>query len=146
MADWEDRAKRDLKQYRYVKDSLDNIPMRLRELELEIQGIKSVRYDKTPVQGGTSGREDHIINNIDERNRLKFNLQVAQMKVERIEKGLAGLNQQEKKVLEYTFIRPEFGGVHRLCLEMNYEKTAIYDMIGAALRKYTLSMCGVVDL
>lgn len=146
MAKWEANAKADLREYQQVKDSLENIPMRLHELELEIQSIKSVTYDKTPVQGGTSGREDHIINNIDERNRLKFNLQVAQLKVERIEKGLAGLNQQERRVLEYTFIRPEYGGVHRLCREMSYEKTAIYDMIGAALRKYTLSMCGVVDL
>lgn len=143
--DWEDRAKRDLKQYRYVKDSLDNIPMRLRELELELQGIKSVRYDKTPVQGGTSGREDHLISSIDERTRLTEKLQMAQMKIQRIERGLAGLSPQERKVLEYTFIRPEYGGVRRLRAELNYEERNIYNLIGKALMKYTLSMCGIVE-
>ena len=146
MADWEKNAIRDLREYQCIRESLVNIPAEIRELELAVQTIKSVTYDKTPVSGGTSGREDALINNIDRRGRLHENLLIAQSKVERIERGLAVLSEREKRVLDGFFMKRCYGHVERLADELGYDNSHIYRIKDEALKKFTLAMFGIVDL
>lgn len=146
MADWEKNAMKDLREYQCIKESLVNIPAEIKELEIAVQTIKSVTYDKTPVSGGTSGREDALINNIDRRGRLHENLLVAQSKVRRIERGLAVLSEREKRVLDGFFMKREYGYLDRIKTELGYEERQIYRIKDEALKKFTLSMFGIVDL
>ena len=146
MADWEKNAVKDLREYGCIKESLVNIPAEIKELEMAAQTIKSVTYDKTPVAGGTSGREDALINNIDRRGRLAENLIVAQCKVARIERGLAVLSEREKRVLDGFFMRREYGYLERLKLDLGYEDRQVYRIKDDALKKFTLAMFGIVDL
>lgn len=146
MANWQYNAMQDLREYQAVKESMVSIPEELKALEIDMQLVRGTSYDKSPVQGGASGREDRLIDYIDKKGRLAENLRAATVRVRRIERGLAGLTDNERLVLHRFFISREHGHVDRLCEELGYEKTAVYNIKDAALKKFTLSMFGVIDL
>lgn len=145
MAEWKLNAITDLRDYPYIVQSLQSIPAQIKELEAALVTQRSVQYDKTPVQGGISGAEDRILNNIDRRERLKINLSVATAKVERIENGLNALTATERKVLDAFYINRISGHMRRLCADLNYEERNIYKIKDTALRKFTLAMFGLMD-
>ena len=146
MANWTYNAKQDLIEYDSICQSLHNIPEQIRELEEQITSLKSVRYDKTPVQGGLSGQESRLIDYIDRKERLKINYAVARSKQERIKRGMDALDDRERRVVELLTIRKAAGNLDRLCREYSYEKSQIYNIQTRALKKFTLAMFGVVDL
>ena len=146
MADWKYNAIQDLREYRPLRDSLTNIPQEIAAIELDMQTLKGISYDKTPVEGGASRHEDRLINCIDRKQRLSENFKVAKMRVERIERGLQSLSDKEQLVLRRFYIQRETRYVERLCGELGYEERTIYRMKDAALKKFTLSMFGVLDL
>lgn len=146
MADWEKHSIEDLREYRAVKESLGTLPEEIRALEEDMQLVKGTRYDKTPVEGGTSGYEERLINYIDRKGRLEQNLDLAQARVERIERGLSVLTENERLVLTRFYIHREPRYLDRLCGELGYEKTAVYGLKNRALKRFTLAMYGVVDI
>lgn len=146
MADWEKHSIEDLREYRAVKESLGTLPDEIRALEEDMQLVKGTRYDKTPVEGGASGYEERLINYIDRKGRLEQNLGLAQAKVERIERGLSVLTENERLVLTRFYIHREPRYLDRLCGELGYEKTAVYGLKNRALKQFTLAMYGVVDI
>ena len=146
MANWQYNAMQDLREYQAVKESLVSIPEELKALEIDMQLVRGTSYDKSPVQGGASGREDRLIDYIDRKGRLAENLRAATVRVRRIERGLAGLTDNERLVLHRFFVSREHGHVDRLCEELGYEERTIYRIKDSALKKFTLSMFGVIDL
>ena len=145
MANGYDEAIKDLREYRDLKTALINIPDEIAELEQECGAVKSVRYDKTPVMGGTSGYEDALILNIDRRNRLAIRLDTAKSKINRIDRGLSGLTETERLILRRFYIDGQRGYLDRLTLELGYERAQIYRIKDAALQRFVRSMWGVVD-
>lgn len=146
VADWKYNAVQDLKEYQSVQSSLHNLSEEIKNLEIEMQITKGTRFDRTPVQGGGNGYEDRMINNIDRRGRLEENLRIANHKVKRIESGLKVLSDKEKLVLSRFYVERTGDYIDRLCHELGYEKTQIYRIKDMALKKFTLSMFGIVDL
>ena len=146
MADWEKHSIEDLREYGALKESLGTLPEEIRALEEDMQLVKGTRYDKTPVEGGASGYEERLINYIDRKGRLEQNLDLAQAKVERIERGLSVLTENERLVLTRFYIHREPRYLDRLCGELGYEKTAVYGLKNRALKRFTLAMYGVVDI
>ena len=140
-----ENAVKDLREYGCIKESLINIPAEIHELETALHTIKSVTYDKTPVAGGTSGREDALINNIDRRGASCGKPEVAKSKVARIERGLAVLSDRERRVPTGFFMRRSYGHVEWLADELGYEERNIYKIKDEALLKFTLAMFGVRD-
>lgn len=146
MSDWKKNARADLFEYNAVKLSLSLIPQQIKEMDEKMTSIRSATTDSTPIQGGTSGREDMLINCIDNKERLKINYSVARRKVERIERGLSTLSENELKVIDRFYLNRTNGHVERLCAELGYEKSQIYNIHDSGLKKFTLSMFGIVDL
>lgn len=146
MADWEKHSIDDLREYEALRESLGTLPDEIRALEEDMQLVKGTRYDKTPVEGGASGYEERLINYIDRKGRLEQNLGMAQAKVERIERGLSVLTENERLVLTRFYIHREPRYLDRLCGELGYEKTAVYGLKNRALKRFTLAMYGVVDI
>ena len=144
MADWMKHAVADLREYRAEKESLGTLPEEIRALEEDMRLVKGTRYDKTPVEGGASGYEERLINYIDRRGRLEANLDLARAKVERIERGLSVLTENERLVLTRFYIQREPGGVDRLREELGYVERSLYRIRGSALRKFTLAMYGTL--
>lgn len=146
MPNWKTHAIDDLREYPALQESVASIPEEIKEIEKDMQLVKGTRYDKTPVEGGSSGYEERLINYIDLKTRLGENLAVASGRAERIERGLSVLTETERLVLERFYIYREPRYLDRLCGELGYEQAQVYRIKDSALKKFTLARCGVMDL
>lgn len=145
--DWQRVAADDLRRYETMQRSLISIPTKIRVLEDKAKSIKAGISDAEPVIGGSSRAEDRLISNIQERERLRLNYSVAKRLVGMIDGALSLLTDKERRVLERFYIlQHESGYVERLCNELGYEKTRIYELKNIALKKFTIAMYGIADL
>ena len=142
---WKAEAVRDLKCYTQRKSSIENIKERIKMLEEQYVSLRGVSTSE-PVMGGLSKQEEKMLDNISERERLKFSLKIAEELNGLTEKGLKSLNEREKKVIEGFYILECHNHVETLCQKMNIEKSTLYRIKDEALRKFTLSMYGVVEI
>lgn len=142
---WSDCAVQDLKKYAGIKASLDNIAERVEMLEMRFTSIKGQQTDRTPVQGGGSRWEDFLLDNIVERERLTLLHTVDTKLVALIDKGLASLNQTERKVLDRFFIHRQRDHVGSLAKELHLEQSQIYRIKDQALYKLTINMYGIEE-
>lgn len=140
MAKGYNEAVKLLNGYRQLQTAILNLEEEIAELERECGIVKSVRYDKTPVQGGTSGYEEGVISNLDRRAELQTRLDIARSKEGRIKRALDTLSTTERRILECAYIDFAPGYVYRLVEELHYEKTKIYNLRGFALGKFAAAM------
>ena len=109
---WKDLAKAELEMYPAKKEAMTTIPERLRELESAFVSIGSPSADKVAVQGG--GGNDKVLNNIVQRESLFRNYTEVVAFVDRVERGLAVLGDDENEILSRCYIHPERGAVERI--------------------------------
>ena len=107
--------------------------------------IRSATTDGTPVSGGTSTREDAMVNNIARREELKLAMKEARAWVKIVDSGLAVLDEEERHILDRFYIHRDKGNVERLCDELHLEKTRVYELKDKALRHFTMALYGVVE-
>lgn len=143
---WKFEAIEKLKQYEAKKMSLRNIPEEIKRLEAAMQSIRSATADGNPVQGGGSGREDMYLSNIVQREELERSLELAQKWVALADAGLEFLNDEERLILDRFYINPAKGNVERLCMELGCEQATIYRKREQAIRKFTLSLYGCLEI
>jgi ArpU family phage transcriptional regulator len=144
--DWKKSAIEDLRNYNRRKDSLDNIKQRIRALKEVYASVKcSLGSDPVAVKGGGSKIEDRMLDNIVERKRLSHTYNATKQLVELTEKGLGGLDERERRVLELFFIAPQKGSVARLMEELGYEQRQIYKIKDQALYSFTIMQYGLAD-
>lgn len=143
--DWKREAADKLKCYEAKRTSLDRAQAELRRLEDDMTRIRSATTDGTPVSGGTSTREDAIVNNIARREELKLAMKEARAWVKIVDSGLAVLDEEERLVLERFYIHRAKGNVDRLCEELNVEKATVYRRRDGALRHFTIALYGVTE-
>ena len=142
---WQKEAINDLRNYRQRKQSLENMAERRAALEDRFKSIRCVATDADPVQGGSSRMEDSLINNIVERDRLYWTMQATQRLVDLTEKGLAGLDDRQRTVLEKFYVDRCPNHVEWLSEHLNYEKSRVYQLKDDALYYFTVSMFGLID-
>lgn len=143
--DWKREAADKLKCYEAKRTSLDRAQAELRRLEDDMTRIRSATTDGTPVSGGTSTREDAMVNNIARREELKLAMKEARAWVKIVDSGLAVLDEEERHILDRFYIHRDKGNVERLCDELHLEKTRVYELKDKALRHFTLALYGVVE-
>ena len=141
--DWIIPRLRDLENERAA---LQNIPERIRTLELAFAGLRAANTDGDVVSGGENHREDLLLANIAERDELKKNLEITRREVEQVDGALAKLSQEERLVLERFYIHREPGHVERLCEELIMEKSQVYNIKNRALVKLARMLHGQVYL
>ena len=139
---WRGEAVEKLRKYDAMCRSLQNIPLEVKRLEVDARAIRGARTDGTPVNGGGSGREDALINNIAHRQELTWALEQAKYWVDITRRGLETLTPEEKLVLQRFYLTPEQGSVQRLCMELGVEQSSIYRKRDKALRKFALALYG----
>lgn len=146
MEYWKYRAIDKLKDYTAQKASLSNIPEEIARLESESCSIKSATADGTPVKGGGSGREDRLLTNIVKRGELAMLLDRAKLSVGIVDRGLAVLKEDERRLLEVMYILQEKGAVNRLMNEYGLqEESSLYRRINKALIHFTVAMYGATE-
>ena len=146
MEYWKYRAIDKLKDYTAQKASLSNIPEEIARLESEACSIKSATADGTPVKGGGSGREDRILSNIVKRGELAMMLDRAKLSVGIVDRGLAVLKDDERRLLDVMYIVQEKGAVNRLMNEYGLqEESSLYRRVNKALIRFTVAMYGATE-
>lgn len=136
-----------LRDYENRKAAIENLTEQIKLLEEKFKAIRSATTDATPVQGGNDNkREEMLIHNIATREELQKNLDITIQEVELTEKGLATLNEDEKRILERFYINRSKGYVERLCDELFISKTELYRQKEEALKKFTMVCYGIVEL
>ena len=144
---WTTIAEQRLRDYEKRREALVNIPEQINMLEEQFTAIRSATSDATPVQGGSDNRrEEMLINNIEKREELKFNLKIAKREVALTEKGLKVLNDEERRIMELFYISKSRNNVERICEELLVSRAEFYRRKDEALRKFTIAVYGIVDL
>lgn len=142
---WKYEAVDKLKGYEAKRTSMERAREEMRRLEDDMTRIRSATTDGTPVSGGTSTREDAMVNNITRREELKVAMREAAAWVKIVDGGLAVLDEEERHILDRFYIHRAKGNVERLCDELHLEKTRVYELKDKALRHFTLALYGVVE-
>ena len=142
--DWKKCAIEDLRKYNSMKSSLDMMRERIESLNSSFKAIKCSTSDATPVKGGGNMAEDRLINNIVERERLKYNYLATEKLVNLIGKGIKGLDEKDIKILSMFYMDGKYS-VMRMVEELGYEQSQIYRMKDRALYKFTVEMYGITD-
>ena len=143
---WKYEAIDKLKQYEAKKQAIRTLPEEIKRLELAIQSIRSATADGTPVQGGGSGREDMYLSNIVRREELGRSLEQAQKWIAFVDAGLEFVAEDERLILDRFYINPAKGNVERLCMELGCEQATVYRRREQALRSFTLSLYGCMEI
>ncbi len=142
---WKHEAIDKLKQYEAKKLALENIPIEIRQLELDIQSIRSADPDSSPVRGSGTGREDGLLNNIARRNELQTSLQQTALWIDAVDRAISSLSQEEYLILERFFIHQERKAADSLSSDLQVDIKTVYRRKDEALRKFTTALYGVAE-
>jgi hypothetical protein len=144
---WQKISIERLREYEARKQAVESIPEQIKTLELNFTSIRASRTDGTPTRDGFGNkREEALVNNIAMRDELKTNLEIAKREVETTEKGLARLTDEQRKVLYRFYISRSHGHIEALCEELCLEKSRVYKIKDEALKQFTMSCYGVVEV
>lgn len=139
---WKSEAVERLRRYDAMNTALKNIPEELERLEYNARGIKASRFDRVPVKGGISTREDALLTNMVQRQELEWSMQQAKLWLSTTDRALSALSSEDRLVLHRMYISRERGGVDRLCGELGCEQSTIYRRRDKALYRFTLALYG----
>ncbi len=142
---WQKEAVSDLRSYKGRKQALDNMALRRAALEDRFQSVRCASADAAPVQGGSSRMEDSLINNIVERERLYWTMEATRRLVEMTERGLSGLTEQQRTVLDKFYIDRPANHIDWLSEYLNVEQAQVYRTKDSALYQFTIAMYGLMD-
>lgn len=144
---WQKISIERLREYEARQQALSIIPEQIKSLELNFTAIRAVRTDGESIRGGAGNkREEALVNNIAMRDELKRNLEIVRREVEITEKGLSGLTEEQQKILYRFYISRSHGHIEALCEELCVEKSRVYTLKDEALKKFTMSCYGVVEV
>lgn len=137
MEDYIKLSIEELKQYRELKISVINLAERIKMIESQKTSIRSSSADSVCVQGGGG---DHLMDElIVKADELKKLLAINQARIKIIEKGLAGLDNIEKELIDKFYIeRIGYSSAIEYFIEKyHYSNVQICRKKKAALLKYT---------
>ena len=130
--DWRKVAVEDLKHYREQKMGYEHTKEQISELDAKIKNSKP--------------GNDKLMDFCTKREKLILARDALAPLVKRMDESLALLNDVERKILNRLIIDREKGAVERLCEELFFERTRVYEIRNEALRKFTVAMYGVEAL
>lgn len=142
---WISESVSDLRLYGQRKRFLESVDSQLIWLENDFAALKGCATDSEAVDGGASRSEDHLLNNIVKRDKLKQNKRLSKEFVEQVEKTLDMLPKQQKDILTEFFIDRSKGHIERLMEKYHVEQSMIYKLKNESLRNFTLLRSGYIE-
>ena len=139
---WISESVADLRLYGQRKRFLENVDNQLIWLENDFAALKGCATDSEAVDGGASRIEDHLLNNIVKRDKLKQRKRLAKEFVEQVEKTLDMLPKQQKDILTEFFIDRSKGHIERLMEKYHVEQAHIYRLKNESLYSFTILRYG----
>lgn len=138
---WRMQAINELSELQAKYAALRNIPQQIVELETSRVSIKSSLADSSGARGGSS-REDALLNNLVMQQELEEALKSTKKDIERVDRALHSLTEDNQKILDYFFVSPRKGAVSMLAEELGIEEKTVYNRRNTALRMFTMAMYG----
>ncbi len=132
----------ELRRYEARKQSISSLRNRISMLADNFGRLRRAQANVDPVQGGGSYMEEHLLNNMVEKDRLMENLRVTSKVVKWLEQGLNTLTAEERLVLEYFYINRLEGYREILCERLSVEQSKLYHLKDQALEKLTRVLYG----
>ena len=123
----------DLMKLNKWKFAIIQIQSELETLEAEYAAIKATSYDKMPNGSGDNFQEEKLITAIAQKDQKEAELRLNKMRVADLERLLAQLTDDERRILERMVINKEKYATDSLQEELGYERTQIYNMKNRAL-------------
>lgn len=142
--DWKKEAINDLMTYERKKESLTNIRLQIQAINMQLTVVRGVLADSAPAGGGNSNYEERLLNGIVKRDRLKLTYRATKQIITIIEKGLTGLDERERLVLDLFYIHQKKGNLEQLMEKLGYERSRIYEIKDNAVYKFTTGMYGLL--
>lgn len=139
---WISESVADLRLYGQRKRFLENVDNQLIWLENDFAALKGCATDSEAVEGGASRSEDHLLNNIVKRDKLRQNKELSEKFVQTIERTLYLLPRQQQEILTEFFIDRSKGHIERLMDKMHIEKSRVYELKDEALHNFTILRYG----
>lgn len=143
--DWKREAADKLRCFEAKQGSIERAGAELRRLEKEAYAIRGAGIDRAPVRGGGNRREDAMINNIMRREELRRAIEDTSCWVSIVAGALEVLSNDERLILDRFYMHRAKGNVEKLCGELHLEKTRVYELREAALRRFTYALYGVLE-
>jgi len=142
--DWKTEAVYKLKQYKAKRQSLEVIPIEVAQVESALDSIRSARTDCARVKGSTN-YEDRSLNCIAKKSELLRSLEYVKIWVDAVDKALAVLDSEERRLLDCFYMSNEKGAAQRLAAELFVDAKTVYARKDKALRKFTIALYGSIE-
>ena len=142
---WKQEAIEKLEQYGAKKRSLQIIPEEIAGLEAAATRMRRSRTDRVHINGSELQAEDVLLSNIVKREELGWSLEQARRWVDLVDAGLSVLNTEERQILDRFYVSGGKGAADDLASELALDVKTIYRRKDAALRRFTIALCGSVE-
>lgn len=143
--DWRKMAIARLREYPERMMSITNLKEQIEALALQQTAIRAARTDGEAVSGSNgSRREDAMIAAIVRLDALRTNLTIAKHEAAVTQRGLNGLTDEDRQLLELFYIKR--WSPDEICEQLHVSRPTMYYRRDRALRQFTLASFGVVDI
>lgn len=139
---WRAEAVERLESHMALRQSLRTLPQELKRLEMEATALRSGTMTGIGERSDRGAQEDLLLNNMVKRQELTMALEQARLHTALTDQALACLSQEEGRLLELCYIKPRWGNVNQLCIELGFAKATLYRKRDEALKKFTLALFG----
>lgn len=143
--DWKYEAMQDLKQLEGRQVALINLKGDLIDINNKLTALRSPAADVSPVQGGgcpENNRKDALLV---ERDRKAEAYKTTARQVQRVERALTCLTDQQRDILDKFFMHRTKGYITELCDRYHLEQSQVYRLKDDALIAFTRARYGLVQ-
>lgn len=119
--------------YNERKSQLTTLPERIATERSRLTAIRSSSAESMMSHGGGNVRQERDTAILVEIDRLTAELEVARREVKTIDRILGTLSKEELRTVELMDLSRQIGAMDRLCEELRYEKSKVYNIYDNAL-------------
>lgn len=123
----------DLKNLKKHRFAIMQMESELQTLEAEFTAIKATNYDKLPSGSGENMQEERLLTAIENKYVKELELKATRMHVADMERLLAQLPDDERRVIDVMLVNGEKYARERLSMELSVEQSQIYRIKNKAL-------------
>lgn len=139
---WELQAEQDLRGYKALKASLENLPEQIAELRAALTSISSPGANSEGGHGSGDGPDSRAVELYTKIFKLTDALQTAKKTEKRIHRALGALSMDERRVLEIFFIDAERNAAEKTADLFCITRQTAYFRREQAMLKFAIAMYG----
>ncbi len=144
--DYREYSKDLLSRKKNLVSAYSAIKTELECLEREKLACKSYALNASEEEQGRAMYEDRLINILADMDDCRFRLSVVERELLKIEKGMNGLNDYQKDIIDTFFVEQTDHAADDLMERWYKERSSLYRDRTKALDQFTRSVYGVLQL